>query len=104
MNAWNPRGAPIPINFRDLVAWNDYPASALRFNRDGDVLFEVDVSEYGAPTACRITHSSGAAALDARTCALMMRRGAFLAAPDGQGGRVAGRYVGRFLWRTGRLP
>jgi TonB family protein len=104
VNAWNPRGAPIPINFNNLVAWNDYPASALRFNRDGDVLYEVDVSENGAPTACRVTHSSGTPELDARTCALMMRRGAFLAASDGQGGRIAGRFVGRFLWRTGWPP
>lgn len=95
----NLAGAPLSIGFAQRVAWNDYPPNALRFNRGGVVLFEVAVSANGAPTACRVTGSSGTPELDQRTCELAMARGAYIAASDGHGGRAAGLYRGRFTWR-----
>lgn len=95
----NGPGAPIPINFQQSVFWNDYPSTALRFNRGGSVRYEADISENGVPTACRVTGSSGTPALDERACALVMSRGAFIAASDGHGGRRRGLYRGGFTWQ-----
>lgn len=97
----NGPGAPIPINFQQSVFWNDYPSTALRFNRGGNVLYEADISENGVPIACRVTGSSGTPALDERACALVMSRGAFIAASDGHGGRRRGLYRGGFTWQPG---
>ena len=95
----NPRGGPLPFAFAERIFTNDYPAEALRNGLQGTVEYQVDVSEVGVARACRVTGSGGSAVLDQRTCQLVMARGIFIPASDGQGGRRAGTYQGRLTWR-----
>ena len=94
----NPRGAPIPVSLHDEISFADYPPEALRRNQSGMVEYSVDVSTSGVPLACTVTQSSGSEALDRRTCDIVMRRSAFIAASDGAGGRRGGVYRSRIRW------
>ena len=70
--------APRPI--APPTTWfsaDDYPAAALRAHAGGRVGWEVDVDGGGMITACRIVASSGNAALNAATCAILSQRGRF---------------------------
>lgn len=91
------RGEPLPYSFAQVIADTDYPAEALRRGESGTVQYEVTVSATGAPRVCRVTQSSGSAALDRRTCDLVMTRSAYIAATDG-GGLVDGIAHGRISW------
>jgi TonB family protein len=96
----NPRGAPIQLGFIETIsADRDYPAEAIRRRESGELAYDVDVSEDGAPLGCTIIRSSGSEALDRRTCELIMTRCLFIPAADGAGGRRRGVYHGRFRWR-----
>jgi protein TonB len=55
----------------------DYPAAAMREEREGKVGFTLDVSPEGRITKCAISSSSGHADLDSATCVLLQRRGRF---------------------------
>jgi TonB family protein len=95
----NPRGAPLPFAFVQRIFSSDYPAEAVRSRQEGSVDYEADVSESGVTRACRVVATSGSAALDRRTCALVMERAIFIPASDGQGGRRAATFNGRITWR-----
>jgi len=95
----NPRGAPLPFAFVELLSANDYPADAIRGRMQGGVDYETDVSVNGVALACRVVGSSGAETLDRRTCQLVMARDIYIPASDGQGGRRAATYNGRLTWR-----
>jgi TonB family protein len=95
----NPRGGPLPFAFVQRIFTSDYPAEAVRNHHEGSVDYEADVSEAGVARACRVAGTSGSAALDQRTCALVMERAIFIPASDGHGGRRAGTFNGRITWR-----
>ncbi|HMG47454.1 MAG TPA: TonB family protein [Allosphingosinicella sp.] len=94
----NGPGAPIPLGFVETISPDDYPREAVRNRESGVLKYEVDVSENGVPLACTVTESSGSAALDRRTCDLVMTRAMFVPASDGAGGRRRGVYRSRFRW------
>lgn len=69
-------------------------------NRDmyGSASFRLDVAANGRVDSCRITRSTGHAALDQATCALIAKRARFNPAKDGAGNTVAGSYSGSINW------
>jgi TonB family protein len=75
------------------VTTNDYPARALREERQGASSFRVVVNAQGVVSACEITQSSGHADLDAATCAAVQKRARF---DPGTGDRS---YRNRVQWR-----
>ncbi len=87
-------GGPLPFALYQSITSGDYPQAAVDRRESGATAYEVDVSAAGRPTACRVTQSSGSEALDERTCALVMRRGAFIPAAAG-----AGTAFGTITWR-----
>src|SRR3546814_9078590 len=68
--AGSPRGNPGRWATND-----DYPARAMREEREGTTGFRVTYNAEGRVTSCDVTSSSGHADLDAETCKLITRRG-----------------------------
>jgi protein TonB len=78
---------------------DDYPPAAMRNNEQGTVAFILDISPEGRVTNCRITQSSGSAALDSTTCRIMRSRARFHPARNAQGVAIAGTGSARVTWR-----
>ena len=68
------------------------------FGVQGRVFFELVVSPQGRVTACRVERSSGSAALDDKTCQIMLRRARFSPARDAQGAPVEDRATASIGW------
>jgi protein TonB len=81
-----------------LVTNDDYPAAALRADEQGTVAVELSVSPEGRVTGCRITASSGSAALDSTTCRVLASRGRFEPARDSRGRAIASTYQTHLRW------
>ena len=93
------------------VTSDDYPAAALRDEREGTTGFRLTVGPDGLPTRCEIVASSGHADLDAKTCEVVMARARFTAGRDARGRPVGVRLdkqgallvaddVGNTVWRV----
>jgi TonB family protein len=76
----------------------DYPADARHRGEQGLVGFSVDIDVAGRVSACRITRSSGSAALDDATCRIARERIQFTPATDRQGRPVADQASSRVRW------
>jgi protein TonB len=76
----------------------DYPARALREEREGTTRFRVIVGADGRVKGCEVTASSGSPDLDAATCANVAMRARFSPATDESGARVAGSYSSAVRW------
>jgi TonB family protein len=64
----------------DPASWfsaDDYPTEALASNAEGTVEYEVGIDPGGRPNSCKVTISSGNAALDQATCATVMAKARF---------------------------
>ena len=77
---------------------NDYPARALREEREGTTRFTVQVGADGRVTSCSVTGSSGSPDLDSTTCSLIQRRARFNPATNGNGDPVAGSWSSSVRW------
>ena len=77
---------------------HDYPAAALRNREQGQVYFALGIGADGRVTACRITGSSGSAALDSATCRIMRSRARYTPARDVRGVAVADVGFGDIRW------
>lgn len=75
-----------------------YPAAAAAARQEGEVLLSMDVGADGTPTACRITRSSGAAALDEHSCGHVMAHTRFVPALTDKGRRIGGTVAGRMSY------
>jgi TonB family protein len=82
------------------VSVADYPPAALRHEHEGVTDFELDVDEKGLPGACRVTLSSGNAALDEATCRVTARA-RFEPARDASGNPIASKFANRITWQIG---
>lgn len=80
------------------VTSDDYPAVALRQEREGVTRFRVTVTAEGLVAGCEIVASSGSPDLDAATCRQISRKARFAAASDNQGARVAGSWTSSVKW------
>jgi periplasmic protein TonB len=85
-------------NLATYLGADDYPAEALRDSHEGTVAFQLDVGADGRVSACRVTSTSGSAALDAATCRLMTERPRFSPARDASGRAVPDRVSARITW------
>lgn len=90
---------PAPIGGpAEWITPDDYPPSAIRAGAEGRVVVVLGIDRAGKVTSCAVQTSSGNAALDAATCAVMTTRGAFTPAKDAGGGSVASTYVMPVRW------
>lgn len=76
----------------------DYPAAALRNREQGRVAFALGIGGDGRVNACRITASSGSAALDSATCRIMRSRARYTPATDLRGVPAADVGFGEISW------
>jgi TonB family protein len=65
-------------DFLSLFGPDDYPIAAIRNFEQGSVGVRYRVTKEGKARDCKVLESSGSARLDARTCAIISRRGKFL--------------------------
>lgn len=78
---------------------DDYPMSALARGAEGVVRFELEIDPDGRVSKCNVTASSGDAALDTTTCAILLGRAQYRPARDAEGRAVAGSDRGSVTWR-----
>lgn len=91
-------GGTRPIWRSGQIDDDDYPGEASRLRVGGDVETRFTVLPSGRVTGCRITRSSGNAALDATTCRLLERRFRFKPATNASGEPVASQYGWQQSW------
>jgi protein TonB len=68
------------------------------------VTFVLAVDADGTVSDCTVTQSSGSKLLDSTTCALMERRGRFVAARDSDNEPVGARWASRISWTLPQGP
>ena len=100
--------APIPTKaeprapLAHYVSTADYPPAALRNREQGRVAFALGIGADGRVNACRITASSGSAALDSATRRIMRSRARYTPATDMRGMPVPDADVGELNWTLPR--
>jgi protein TonB len=82
----------------------DYPDREYRQRIGGTVYLRFIVAPSGRVGECRVTRSSGSAALDSTTCRLIQRRFRYRPARDGLGRPVAETVTGQHIWEVGPAP
>jgi TonB family protein len=85
-------------NLSRLFDPDDYPAISILKDQVGSVAFALLIDEQGKVADCTVTQTSGLAALDAQSCAVVKARGKFKPAvgPDGKPSKSA--YFQRITW------
>ncbi|MEP3050540.1 MAG: TonB family protein [Erythrobacter sp.] len=78
---------------------SDYRAIWIRRGMSGTARFNLDIDRSGRVTDCTITRSTGHAALDTATCALVSKRARFDAAQNSAGATVSGTYSSSINWQ-----
>lgn len=92
--------APSQIIERNrLVVDQFYPASARKRGEEGQVGFRIDVDRNGRINGCRVTKSSGYAALDTATCDMVLAGGTATALTKADGRATAGVREGLVDWK-----
>jgi TonB family protein len=89
---------PVPIDPQSWFVNDDYPADAIRAEKQGKVGYRLDVDAAGAVTGCTIIASSGSALLDAPTCELLRKRARFQPARDRNGRAIASAWNSALKW------
>ena len=102
--AWNVDSASelrqgVTGNLQGIVTARDYPSVAISGNGQGTVQFAVLVDEKGRVADCTVTSTSGVAALDAQSCALVTERAQFKPAVGVDGKPAKASFVQRITWR-----
>lgn len=83
----------------EWVTTDDYPARALREERQGTTGFRLTIGPDGSVTSCTVTSSSGSSDLDETACRLLPRRARFKPATGTDGQPMADTYSSRIVWR-----
>ena len=96
---FTPKSPQPKTNPGNWASTDDYPARALREERQGVTGFRLSVGPDGRATSCEVTSSSGTPELDSTTCSLVQRRARFTPATDGEGQPTSGSYNGRVRWQ-----
>lgn len=89
-----PRGNPA-----NWITTADYRSTWIRRELTGTARFALQIDAGGRVTDCRITGSTGHAALDQATCALIERRAVFTPAKGTDGKVTAGTYSSSVNWQ-----
>lgn len=77
---------------------DDYPAAALREEREGVARFRVTIGADGRVNNCEILASSGSTDLDRATCSNVAKRAQFKPATDDTDAAVSGSYSSAVKW------
>ena len=93
-----------PRRIRGRITDRDYPAAVGEGGIGGLVSVIYAIETDGRATDCRITRSSGNAALDATTCRLIEQRFRFEPSRDRRGRPVRSRMVQDHYWEVEDLP
>ena len=80
------------------ISNDDYPADAIRAGEQGHATAEFIVDVSGRVTNCRITATSGSAALDRTTCEIIKQRFQFEPARNSSGGAIATTMTRNVRW------
>lgn len=83
----------------EWITQADYKTSWINRGWAGSAGFRLQVGADGRVEGCQITRSTGHAALDEATCALVTRRARFDPARNGAGDKVSGSYASSVLWQ-----
>lgn len=92
--AAGPKGNPA-----DWVSQDDYPPSSIRAEEQGTSGIAWTINAAGRVENCRVTSSSGSAALDRAACAAITRRGRYSPALDQAGNPIPTQQSRRVVWR-----
>jgi len=84
---------PARGDVRYVFSNDDYPAEAQRAGDEGTVQARLGIDPSGRVARCTIIRSSGHAALDRTTCAILKQRATFTPAHDAAGNAVSDTYV-----------
>lgn len=91
---------PVPrTNPGTWVTDADYRSRWVNEELTGTARFRLDIDADGRVTGCRVTQSTGHAALDNATCSLVQRRARFAPAKDTAGRPTSGAYESAIVWR-----
>ncbi len=82
-----------------LIYAKDYPGIAIDDLAEGSVAFLVLIDETGKVADCTVTQTSGVAALDAQSCAIVKQRARFTPAIGLDGRPAKDSYHQRITWR-----
>lgn len=88
-------------NLRGLFSSDDYPSDALRFGDTGSVKVALLVDEQGKVADCSVIETSGAAILDAQSCAILRERAKFKPAVGKDGKPAKDAWIQRITWSLG---
>lgn len=91
-------GGTRPAWLSGRIADRDYPGSASRARVGGEVEVRFTIEASGRVTRCRVSRSSGDAALDSTTCRLIEDRFRFRPATNARGEAIASEYGWRQSW------
>jgi TonB family protein len=84
-----------------IFSSDDYPTIAIYRNEIGSVRFVLLVDETGRVADCSVIQTSGIAALDTQSCALVSQRARFVPATDVNGRPVKSAVLQTVSWRLG---
>lgn len=92
---------PATGNLRGVLKSEDYPAVALYKDQSGTASLALLIDETGKIADCTVIGTSGAASLDAQSCAMLKERAKFKPAIGLDGKPAKGSFVQRITWRVG---
>jgi len=93
---------PVMIKNSLVLHDHDYPTKLIENGDAGVVSAHLYVSTSGKVTGCKVTETSGSAALDALTCRIATQRARFTPARDAGGQVTAGDDYVAVTWGTGK--
>ena len=85
---------------RGLISGEDYPWESLINGDVGAVKAVLLINEEGKVADCSVIETSGAAMLDAQTCAVLKRRAQFAPARDNNGKPAKDAWVQKISWKV----
>jgi TonB family protein len=94
-----PLKQPPSGDLRNLFRAEDYPEAALVNDQMGAVSLVLLINEDGRVADCTVTQTSGVAALDMQSCALIRERGRFVPAVGQDGKPAKSSWLQRINWR-----
>lgn len=97
-----PLKQPASGNLLGLFSSDDYPGIAVFHEQMGDVALVLLINEQGRVADCTVTQTSGVAALDAQSCAIVKERGRFNPAIGQDGKPAKSSWLQRIRWRLER--
>ena len=86
-------------DLRYIFSPKDYPAAAIRNDLSGTTKMVMLIDEFGKVADCTVTQTSGAASIDAQSCAVIRERGKFRPAIGLDGKPAKSAYSESITWR-----